>query len=212
MAEASIQALAQVAARLGRAAPQRQPRGRACPALWFFTDPQRTADPAWTLERLPAGAAVVFRAFGEPRAFVLGQRLRRIAARRRLIFLVGQDARLAARLRADGVHLPERSMASARALRSMHPRWRISVAVHGPRALVAAASLPLDAVVLSAVFASDSPSARAPIGPLRFAVLARRARLPVVALGGIDVQRARRLIGAGAAGVAAVSALARPRT
>jgi thiamine-phosphate pyrophosphorylase len=65
--------------------------------------------------------------------------------------------------------------------------------------------------VLSAVFASESPSAPRPIGPLRFAMLARGAGAPVVALGGVDSKRARRLIGS-AAGVAAVFSLAKPRT
>jgi thiamine-phosphate pyrophosphorylase len=172
----------------------------------------RAPDPAWTMARLPAGSAVVYRAFGDPRAFVVGQQLRRIAARRRLVFLVGQDAHLAARLKADGVHLPERLMSLAAPLRHARPPWRISVAVHGRMALARAARLGVDAVVLSAVFASESPSAPPPLGPLRFAILARRTKAPIVALGGIDARRARRLIGTGVAGVAAVSAFAKPRT
>jgi thiamine-phosphate pyrophosphorylase len=217
LAEASIQALALVAAKLGRAAHRRQSRApqtraRQTPALWFFTDPRRAPDPAWTLMRLPAGAAVVYRAFGDAQAFAVGRRLRRIATLRRLVFLVGQDARLAAQLKADGVHLPERLMGLGPRLRHAHPRWRLSVAVHGPSALARAARLGFDAAVLSAVFASTSPSAPPPIGPLRFAIMARRAGLAVVALGGIDPQRAQRLTGSGAAGVAAVSAVARPRT
>ena len=61
-----------------------------------------------------------------------------------------------------------------------------------------------DAVVVSAVFASDSPSAGAPIGPVRLARLVRQAGLPVYGLGGINDRTARRLKDAGLVGLAAI--------
>jgi thiamine-phosphate pyrophosphorylase len=50
-----------------------------------------------------------------------------------------------------------------------------------------------DAVVLSPVFATRSHPGATPLGPLRFRLLARRAGLPVIALGGMDARRARRI-------------------
>ncbi len=44
------------------------------------------------------------------------------------------------------------------------------------------------------------------MGAIRFAVLVRRAGLPVYALGGINAETAPRLLGSGAAGLAAVGA------
>jgi thiamine-phosphate pyrophosphorylase len=160
------------------------------------------------LARLPTGSAVIYRAFGSLIAEAQGRELRQLARRRGLIFLVGADAALATRLRADGLHLPERLMRLGPRLRQAHPEWLITTAAHGPRAIAAAARLGLDAALVSAVFASASPSAGAPFGPLRFASLVRNARLPVIALGGIDARTAKRLASSGAAGLAAIGGLA----
>jgi len=198
-----------MAAKLGRAAATRNPRGRRIPSLFFLTDPERTPNPAKVMATLPAGGAVIYRAFGSPAAEAQGRALRRLARARGLVFLVGADAGLAARLAADGVHLPERLMRLAPRLRKARPLWLITTAAHGPRAIAAAARLRLDAALVSVVFASASASAGAPLGAVRFASMARNARLPVIALGGVNAGTARRLERSGAAGLAAIGGLAR---
>jgi thiamine-phosphate pyrophosphorylase len=94
-------------------------------------------------------------------------------------------------------------------LRRAHPAWLITTAAHGPLAIARAARLRLDAALVSPVFASASRSAGAPLGPLRLAALARQARLPIIALGGIDSRTAGRLARSGAAGLAAIGGLAK---
>ena len=64
------------------------------------------------------------------------------------------------------------------------------------------------AVLLSAVFASRSPSAGPPLGVVRFQSLARSVRAPVIALGGINGRTARRLVATRAAGLAGVEGFA----
>ncbi len=205
----AVEALAKAAARLGRT-QRRRKRGRIVPTLFFLTDPERTPDPAPAMLALPKGSAVIFRAFGRPDALEEGKRLRALARRRGLVFLVGADARLAAALDADGLHLPERSLFLARSLRQRRPLWLITGAAHSPRALASAARLKLDAALYSAVFASDSPSAPSPVGPRRFAAHARAARLPVVALGGVNARTARLVASSGAHGLAAIGGLVAP--
>jgi thiamine-phosphate pyrophosphorylase len=185
-------------------------RGKALPRLFFFTDPARIPDPAAPAAALPRGAGVVYRAFGRQDALAEGRRLRRIARRRGLVFLVGADPGLASRLMADGVHLPERLARRIPGLRRAYPAWVITCAAHSGAALVAARRFGADAVFLSPVFESRSPSAGRPLGSLRFAALARGAGIPVYALGGINARTARALVRSGAAGLAAVEALAWP--
>lgn len=201
--------MARTAAFLGRRA-----RGRkALPALLFFTDPARTPRPEAVASRLPAGAAVVFRAFGADDAFERGQRLRAIARRRKLSLLVGADAGLARRLGARGVHLPERLAHRARRLKAAHPGWIVTAAAHSERAARKGLASGADAVVVSTVFASRSASAGAPLGPLRLAALARRVGGPIYGLGGIDNKKARLLKDTGLVGLAAVDAFGgEPRT
>jgi thiamine-phosphate pyrophosphorylase len=182
-------------------------RGKALPRLFFFTDPARTPDPEAVIAGLPRGAGVVYRAFGDPQAVAKGRRLVKAAHRRGLLVLAGADAGLAARIGADGVHLPERRAGMARGIKRARPTWIVTAAAHSETAMVAARRAGADVVFVSPVFASASPSAGRPIGALRFAALAIRARLPVFALGGLNADTARRLAQTRAAGAAAVEAL-----
>lgn len=188
---------------------RRGAKGRSrLPGLWLVTDPQRTPDPLALADALPRGAGVIYRAFGSKDALATARALRRAAWRRGLVFLVGADAALAVAARADGVHLPERLAHRAAALRRAHPRWRITAAAHNRPAILRAARAGVDAVLVSAVFPSRSASAGAPLGPIRFAGLIRGARTAAIALGGVNENAAPRLLRTGAAGLAAVEALA----
>ena len=187
---------------MARAAPR-----KALPPLLFFTDPARTPDPEAVARRLPRGSAVVYRAFGAPDALTRARRLRAICAERGLVLLIGADAGLAAAARAHGVHLPERLAGRARRLKAARPRWIVTAAAHGEAGARKAALAGADAAVVSPAFPSRSPSAGRPLGPRRLALIARRAGLPVYALGGITNENARRLLDAGVAGLAAVEGL-----
>jgi thiamine-phosphate pyrophosphorylase len=184
---------------------QRKGRGKGLPALLFFTDPERTPDAEAIAATLPRGSAIVFRAFGAADATAQGLRLKKIARARGLKLLVGADAGLAARIGADGVHLPERLAHRARRIR--RPRLLVACAAHSTLAVRRAKAAGADAAVVSAIFPSASPSAGAPIGPVRLALLVRQAGLPVYGLGGINNKTARRLIDAGLVGLAAVDGL-----
>jgi thiamine-phosphate pyrophosphorylase len=192
---------------LARTAALLRPRadaGKGLPRLLFFTDPARTPDPEAVARTLPRGAAIVFRAFGAPDAEAQGLRLRKIARGRGLKLLVGADEALAGALQADGVHLPERLAHRAMRLKAAHPAWIVTAAAHSARAARRGLANGADAVVVSAIFPTSSPSAAAPIGALRMAQLVRRVGGPVYALGGINNKTARRLKDAGLVGLAAV--------
>ena len=191
-------ALWETARRLSAAA------GHGKPPLWFVTDPERTPEPWRVVERMPAGSGVIHRAFGAPDAEHVAQRLRAITHDRGMLLLIGLDERLAEAAGADGLHLPERAVASAPALRGRRPDWLISGAAHGAAGLRAAEAAGLDLVLLSPVFASRSPSAGTPLGVARFSELARGCARPVYALGGITSGDAHELEGSGAAGIAAI--------
>lgn len=176
------------------------------PALWFVTDPARVADPVAVAQRLPRGAGVIFRSFGRSDAEAVGRALAQAARARGLVLLVGLDARLAAKIGAHGVHLPERALHLAPRLKRQRPHWLITGAAHGMPALQRAVRFGLHAVLVSPVFASNSPSAGRPLGVARFAALARASRSPVYALGGVRRTNSARLKNSSAIGLAAVEA------
>lgn len=168
-----------------------------------MTDPKRTPNPERIVEKLPPGSGVIYRHYGATDRFDVGARLAAICRRRRLTLLVSADPKLAQRIRADGVHWPE---AMLRGMRLRHPHWVETTSAHSPRAIAMAQQSGMDAAILSAVFASASPSAGAPMGPLRFRMIARTSRLPVYALGGVTHRNATRAM-THAAGWASIEAV-----
>ncbi|MGZ9115186.1 MAG: thiamine phosphate synthase [Brevundimonas sp.] len=192
--------LAHDAAGVSRAGPS-----RALPPLLFFTDPVRTPCPWETAARLPAGAAVVFRHFGQAGATETARRLRDVTGARGVVLLIGLAAALARAVGADGVHLPEHALDQAETLADAHPDWLITGAAHARPALDAPH---LHARILSPVFVAGGASSAAPaLGLAAFRALVASARCPVYALGGIDAKNAQSLIGSGACGLAGVAAI-----
>lgn len=178
------------------------PRRHHLPSVWLFTDPR--SDVARALNRLPRGAGVIFRHYelSPCEREALGRSLRATARRKGLIFLVAGDPALARRLKADGYHRPSHGKPSARP----HRRWHVTAAAHDRRALVAAARAGADLAFLSPAFPTRSHPGAPALGPLRFGLTARGARLAVAALGGMSAKRFRRLRPLGAAGWGAIDA------
>lgn len=162
--------------------PDRHP----LPRCWLLTDP-RQGEALWpALERLPRGAGVIFRHYGVADRRALFRRVQAIARRRRLVLLLAGSPALAAAWRADGSYGPDRRRQSRRApIKAM--------GVHDRAELVAAGHSGATMVLLSPVFPTRSHPGRRTLGRTRFSALAREARLPVIALGGLDRRRARNL-------------------
>jgi thiamine-phosphate pyrophosphorylase len=152
-------------------------RRQPLPRLWLMTD-ERQGDGLWrALERLPKGAGVVFRHYGLPRRErrELFEKLQKVARRRRLLLLVAGGG-----LRGDGVH--GRGGAGLR-----------SASAHNLRELKAAERTGARLIFLSPAFPTRSHPGGGALGPVRFGLIARQARVPVIALGGVDARKARRL-------------------
>jgi len=188
------------ARRLNSAAPR-------LPALWFMTDAARTDDPCAVVERLPESAGIIFRHYGSRDRVALGRRLRALAGRRGMPFLVAGDAKLAFRLRADGVHVPEPLLHRLAGVRRMQPGWIVTASAHSRAALIRAARGGADAIIVAPVLSRGSRS-RA-LGRLKLAGLAHASPVPVYALGGITGENAHQLSASGIAGFAAVGAFLR---
>lgn len=188
--------------------PPRIVRGRALPGLLFFTDPTRVSNPEAVAERLPRGAGIVFRAFGAEDAVDRGRRLRAVADARGLLLLAGAIAGLAEGIGADGLHMPQAGAADIPRLRAEHGRWLITAAAHDAEAVRRAQRAGADAVVISPVFPSNSPSAGAPLGIEGLTTLVAATTLPVYALGGVRAHTVAALADSGIVGIAAVEALA----
>ena len=170
------------------------------PGLWLMTD-ERVEDASLlaAAARLPRGrAGIVFRHYRTEamKRRALFEALRAIA-RRRLVLMLAGDARTAAAWRADGWHGRDGPKNFHRLIHSQ--------AAHDRQELQAAARA--DMVLLSPLFPTRSHPGAGALGRIGFAALARQAKAPVIALGGVRAKHRHMLRGIGAAGWAAIDGL-----
>jgi len=151
------------------------------PRLWLMTDERLGNRLLHAVGRLPEGAGIVFRHYGlaEAKRRSLFETVRRAAPGP--VILAG-PAELASAWRADGSHGRHRGATTAPA----HDLAEIRAAE------AAGASL----IFLSPVFPTRSHPEAPPLGLDGFSALAGATRLPVVALGGMNAERAESLAGA----------------
>lgn len=131
--------------------------------------------------------------------------------------LVNDRLDVALATKADGVHLRVNSLPAAEVRRTAHEKglkeFLIGVSTHSLAEAEAAESSGADFIVCGPVF--DTPSKRefgAPLGLERFADVCRVVRIPVLALGGINLQNFHQPLMLGASGIAAISLFSNPET
>ncbi len=172
-----------------------------------MTDPARVPDPVAIARKLPQGAAIIYRHFGADDREAIALTLREITAARGQQLLIGTDTELALAVDADGVHFPrDAALNEPRKWRAAQPEWIITMAGIKDGEYLAELS-GLDGLFVSSIFDSHSPSAGEPISPEALTRLCQSLSVPIYALGGITPQTAKRLIGTGAAGLAAIDGI-----
>ena len=108
-----------------------------------------------------------------------------------------------------GLHLPERSVTPQAARDLLGPNVLIGRSVHSPAEAVR--SKGADYVIAGHVFPTPSKQGLAPLGLEGLRRIIEASPVPVLAIGGITAERVAEVIGAGAAGVAVMSALSASR-
>ncbi len=156
------------------------------PNLWLISDARNDAVLAASLARLPRGGGFIYRHYHlEPDARrARFEVLKRIARRHGHWIVLAGSAAQARRWGADGAYGSFTTLARGPAI----PRL---ITAHDLREIGRLRRA--DAILLSPVFATASHPGGRVLGTLRFRGLAARATLPVIALGGMTIRRARQL-------------------
>ncbi len=152
-------------------------RLKPLPAVWLVSDARNDAALAAALIRLPRRSGFIFRHFHLPPAQRRARfaALLRVARGRNHVVALGGSRTEARRWGADLAYGPGGDLAPVHSLREL-ARARGAVAL-----------------LLSPAFATSSHPGATPLGPLRFRLLVAQARVPVIALGGMNPRTAKRL-------------------
>jgi thiamine-phosphate pyrophosphorylase len=153
------------------------PRLKPLPAIWLFSDARNHAALERALRLLPRGSGFVFRHYhlkAKARRAEFDRLARLARGRGHIVALAASKAQ--ARLwGADLAYGPGGDLVPVHSLREIGRVRRAT------------------ALVLSPVLPTRSHPGASSLGPLRFRLLAARAGLPVIALGGMNASTARRL-------------------
>jgi thiamine-phosphate pyrophosphorylase len=165
------------------------PRAKTLPALWLISDARNDAALERALAALPRGSGLIYRHYHlEPAERLARFRaLRRIARARGHVVVLADSALTAREWGADGIYGAPRALWPRRA-GLLH-----LATAHDLRELGLAARLGADAALLSPVFPTATHPGGKTLGAVRFRLLARQSRLPVIALGGMTAKQARAL-------------------
>ncbi len=138
------------------------------------------------------------------------RRIRDLCRSNGVPLVINDDVLLAKAVDADGVHLGQDDTPPAQARAVLGPGALIGISVSTPEELARTDLAPCDYVGSGPVFATDTKADAKPVrGIAGLAEITARVRLPVVAIGGITLDRAGACFRAGAAGVAVISAISR---
>ena len=181
--------------------------------LILMTDPKRLPHLAETLAHIPDRSAIIYRHFGHENRHKDAILLREVTFKRSQQLLIGGgDISLAQSIKADGVHFSRHTeMNLIKKTRRDHPNWIISLAALKKSNLspndYGADIACLDALIVSSIFSSQSPSAGEAIGVDVLSSITKKFPIAIIAMGGITLKTAPQLIGSGAAGLAAIDGL-----
>ena len=160
-------------------------RRQSLPLVWLVSDERNDARLEETLRRLPSHSGFVYRHYhlnGDARRARF-RVLADLCADKGHVAIVSGDAALASEYYADGVYGPSARLGD-------DPLLLRCATAHDAAEIDAANAVNADAVFVSPVHETASHPGATPLGVDGFRDLARRARMPAIALGGMDAERA----------------------
>jgi len=138
----------------------------------------------------------------------LGRRLQELCRARQVPLIINDRLDVALVLEADGVHVGQDDMPVALARQLLGPDKIVGATASTPQEAYHAEADGADYLGCNAVFYTPTKTdTGAPLGIEGFRLLVQTVSIPIVAIGGIKATNAAKLIQAGAAGVAVVSAV-----
>lgn len=138
----------------------------------------------------------------------LADQLRELTTRYDALLLVNDRVDVALAAEADGVHLGQNAMPATTARHLVGRDRLIGVSTHSHAEARAAEGAGADFVVFGPVYWTASKAAfGAPRGPAELAAVAASIHVPVLAIGGITLERVTEIRQAGVSGIAVISAI-----
>lgn len=123
------------------------------------------------------------------------------------LFIVNDRIDLALAVAADGVHLGQDDMPCDLARKILGPDRVIGISVHNPEQASIAQEQGASYIGIGAVFATNTKAEAIPLGIKLVEQVKKQVSIPVVAIGGLNLENVKQVIEAGIDAVCAISAV-----
>ena len=137
----------------------------------------------------------------------LARRLKAIT-RGKALFIIGDRVDVAIAMEADGVHLPEGGLPTLNSRGLIGKHAVLGRSVHSAEEALRASREGAEFVIADAIYRSPLHSNAEPVGTSLISEITKDSSLPVLASGGVTVDKIDELVKAGAAGIAVITAIA----
>ena len=151
--------------------------------------------------KIPKESAFLLRSYKAKGRKKIAKRLLKFCRMKKLKLLIASDIRLAEDINAHGVHFPEYMIKKKNKINwvfvkniKLRKNWIITTAVHSLQAIKNAEFFDIDAALLSPVFSSKSHPNKKNLGINKFSKIVKKTKLPIYALGGINIKNIKSLL------------------
>ena len=182
--------------------------------LYVVTDSRLAGERGslWTIEEAIAGGADVVQLREKDAStrelIEIGQALRDLTRKHRVLFIVNDRVDVALAIDADGVHVGQGDMPARLARKLVGPDRIVGVSATTLEEAVRASQDGADYLGVGPIYPTGTkPNAAPATGPGLITAAKRETGLPIVAIGGIGPANAAEVVAAGADGVAVISAI-----
>ena len=149
--------------------------------------------------KIPKKSAFLLRSYETKKRKKIAKQLLKFCKIKKIKLLIGSDIKLAEDIKADGIHFPEYMIKKNKinwiGIKNVKSkkRWIITTSVHSIQSLKKAEGLDIDAGLLSPVFPSKSHPNSKNLGLNKFSKIVKKTKLPIYALGGINIKNVKSL-------------------
>ena len=161
------------------------------------------------LLKIPKGSAILFRSYNTIDRKKIAKELLKFCRMNGLKLLISSDIKMAREINADGIHLPEYMIYNQTKINWKNFKilknkfkWFVTVAAHNKKTLYKATQNNIDAAILSPIFPTKSHKNTPGLGITKLIKWTQETKIPVYALGGINLKNIQYLKKSGIIGFA----------
>ena len=151
--------------------------------------------------KIPKKSAFLLRSYQTKKRKKIAKQLLKFCKMKKIKLLIGSDIKLAKDINAHGVHFPEYMIKKKNIINwvivkniKLRKNWIITTAVHSLQGIKNAEFFDIDAALLSPVFSSKSHPNKKYLGINKLSKIVKKTKLPIYALGGINIKNIKSLL------------------